>query len=272
MAEKIDLDKYVDTKEMVNDAKSMTRYGMIIDAINKEMGFDVRQKEAKDDYQNFDFILQVYVAKYNEYPDLLAMFNEHARKNGFDPKEYLRYALKKITENRSNVEAYITGLLDSGIIEDVYVDDDGVWTIKSEIVNFSFQAADVYYKNQPEILSYIQNEEGRKRGCHKNAEFLLIALSLYGEGGEAVTAKLKNAVGIEFYHSYYRQNGRIIDLNNNVVMTEEDYNRLYQPEIISVVTFEEYKEKCEEVKTKATSTLMPLLEIAAYEEYKGIAR
>ena len=272
MSEKIDLDKYVDTKEMVNDAKSMVRYGMIVDAMSKEMGFDVRQKEAKDDYQNFDIILQIYVVKYKEYPQLLQMFNEHARRNGFDPKEYLRYALKKITENRSNVEAYINGLVDSGIIEDIYVDDDGIYTIKSEIASFSFQAADVYYKNQPAIVSYIQNEKGRKNGCHKNAEFLLISLSLYGEGGEAVTAKLKNAVGIEFYHSYYRQNGKIIDLNNNVVMSEEDYNRLYQPEIISVVTFEEYKQKCEEVKTKATSTLMPLLEIAAYKEYTGEAR
>ena len=61
MAEKIDLDKYVDTKAMVNNAKPMTRYGMIVDAMSKEMGFDVRQKEAKDDYQNFDIILQIYV-------------------------------------------------------------------------------------------------------------------------------------------------------------------------------------------------------------------
>ncbi len=261
---KIDLDQYIDELELVNEEKSMARYRTIIDEINNEMQFDVRNKKAKNDYDNFDAIMQIYVAKYSEYPKLLEMFEEHALKNGFDPKQYLDYAVKKITENASNVETYITGLLDSGIIDDVYVDDDGVWTIKSKIVNFSFEPADIYYKDYTEIIDYIYNTEGRRTGCHQNAEFLLT----FFKDGEAITAKLKNLVGIDFYHSYYRNNGKICDLNTNVVMMEDDYNRLYQPEIISVLTFEKFKQKIEEVKLKATSTLMPLLEIAAYEEYK----
>ena len=49
-------------------------------------------------------------------------------------------------------------------------------------------------------------------------------------------------------------------------MNEEDYNKIYSPQIISVVNIDNLEEKQNRVKNNCKSTLEDLLEIAVYEE------
>ena len=49
-------------------------------------------------------------------------------------------------------------------------------------------------------------------------------------------------------------------------MNEKDYNKIYNPQIISVVNIDNLEEKQNRVKNECRSTLEDLLEIAVYEE------
>ena len=49
-------------------------------------------------------------------------------------------------------------------------------------------------------------------------------------------------------------------------MNEEDYNKIYSPQIISVVNIDNLEEKQNRVKNNCKSTLEDLLEVAVYEE------
>ena len=240
----------------------MQKYKEVIDEYSKicNVNFRKENKFAKDDYDVFDSLFQLTVAQ----PQFFGEFHEILNKYGFNDKTYLDYAIKKITKNASNVEAFINGLIDVGMLDEVYEIEDNSINIKSCLGMYNFFLADEYYAQNEEIVSYIQKNE-TKRNCHVNTLFLLKCL----KRGEAVTAKCSTMFNSSYYHTYYRYDGMICDLNINCVMSEKDYNLIYNPKIISVVTNENLAEKQKNVKDNATSTLEDLLEIAVYEESKN---
>ncbi len=256
----IDLDKIVDELEDISDTRDEEKYTTILNLIEERLGNTIRD-EGLSEYENFDRTLQIAVVSYEDYPTYLEVFDECAYDNGFNPNTYIDYAIKKITEDRTNYKAFINGLLKSEIIQECnYV--DGIYSIVCGSVDVEFRKASEYYKGNEVISEYI-GRSFRKGGCHENALFLLNQL----KKGEAVTVKMKDIVGEYFYHSYYRCDGIVTDLNNNVVMDEEDYNLIYSPLILSVVKIDEYDDRLKEVNANTKHSLIGLLAIAIYQEY-----
>lgn len=255
----IDLDKICDDNETENEKTQMEKYKKVIDEYSElcNVNFRKENKLAKNDYEVFDSLLQITIAQ----PQFFEEFHEILNKYGFDDKTYIDYAIKKITKNASNMEAFIDGLIDVGIIDEVYEMENNSISLKSIFGTYNFFLANEYYSLNQEIVSYIQNNE-INRNCHVNTLFLLKCL----RRGEAITSKCSTMFKSNFYHSYYRCDGIICDLNINCVMSEEDYNAIYNPKIISVVNIENLEEKQNLVRNNSQSTLEDLLEIAVYEE------
>lgn len=259
MKEKIDLDLICDKWEEENEIKQSEIFRKVIDEYSKLCNVDFRRenKFAHNDYDVFDSLLQLTVAQ----PQFFEEFHEILNKYGFNDKTYLDYAIKKITKNASNVQAFIDGLIKVGIINDVYDMENNSINIESCLGKYNFFLANEYYIENKEIVEYIANEN-LNRNCHANTLFLLKSI----KDGEAVTAKCSSMFNNLYYHSYYRCNGVICDLNINCVMSEQDYNNIYNPQIISVVNIDNLEEKQNKVKSNCKSTLEELLEIAIYEE------
>jgi len=257
--EKINLDKLCDKNEEENEKRQMSIYKQVIDDYSKLCNVDFRKENtfARNDYDVFDCLLQITVAQ----PKFFEAFHEILSRYGFNDKTYLDYAIKKITRNASNVQAFIDGLMNIGLIDNIKELKDNSFDLYSFMGKYNFSMASEYYSKNNDIISYIENEE-LNQNCHKNTLFLLKTL----KQGEAITAKCSMMFNSSFYHSYYRNNGMICDLNINCVMSEENYNAIYNPQIISVVNIENLEEKQKEVRTNSTSTLEDLLEIAVYEE------
>lgn len=256
---KIDLDKICDKMEEENEKAQMEKYKKVIDEYSElcKVNFRKENKLAKNDYEVFDCLFQITVAQ----PQFFEEFHEILNKYGFDDKTYLDYAIKKITKNASNMEAFINGLIDIGIINEVYEIENNAISLKSIFGTYNFFLANEYYSSNQEIISYIQNNEVN-RNCHENTLFLLKCL----KKGEAITSKCSTMFKSNFYHSYYRSEGMICDFNINCVMSEENYNAIYNPKIISVINIENLEQKQNNVKSNSKSTLQDLLEIAIYEE------
>ncbi|MCI8965400.1 MAG: hypothetical protein HFJ43_03505 [Clostridia bacterium] len=259
MKEKIDLDLICDNWEAENETKQMEIFKKVIDEYSEFCNIDFRKenKFAHNDYEVFDSLFQLTIVK----PQFFEKFHEILSKYGFNDKTYLDYAVKKITKNASNVQAFIDGLIDVGIIKDVYDIDNNSVNIESCLGKYNFFFADEYYIQNKEITNYIQNGD-LNRNCHVNTIFMLKSL----KNGEAVTAKCSTMFNNLYYHSYYRCDGMVCDLNINCVMNEKDYNKIYNPQIISVVAIDNLKEKQTRVKNDCKSTLEDLLGIAVYEE------
>lgn len=259
MSKKINLDKFCDENEQVNEEKQMRIYKSVIDDYSKLCGVNFRKenKFARNDYDVFDSLLQITVAN----PQFFQEFHEILDKYGFDDKTYIDYAIKKITNNASNMEAFIKGLIDVGVVENLY-DENNLIYLESYGGTYKFLPANEYYSENKEIISYMK--KGQLNGnCHVSTLFLLKTL----KQGEAVTAKCSTMFnGSYYYHSYYRESEMICDLNINCVMSEEEYNSIYHPKIISVVNLENLKEKQNMIRKTHESTLEDLLEIAVYEE------
>ncbi len=263
MNQEINLDEFCDKYEAQEEKTQFNMYAKVIDDYSKLCGVDFRKenKFAHDDYGAFDSLLQLTVVQ----PKFFDEFHAILQKYGFNDKTYIDYAIKKITKNSSNVEAFINGLFDIGLISDVHDNEDNSICLKSLIGKYNFFPANEYYAQNKEIVEYIEKEE-TSRNCHVNTLFLLKHL----KQGEAITAKCRNTMFNSFYyHSYYRFNGMICDLNINCVMREEEYNSIYNPKVISVVNIENLEEKQHRVKSNSKSTLEDLLEIAVYEEIKN---
>lgn len=258
--EKINLDVFFDNSEKENEEREMGYYKRVIDDYSKLCGVDFRKenKFAHDDYGVFDSLFQLTVAQ----PKFFEEFHEILNKYGFDERTYLDYAIKKITRNSSNVQAFIEGLFNIGLINDLVENEDKSIQLVSYLGTYKFFPANEYYNQKREIVEYIENGD-LARNCHVNTLFLLKNL----KKGEAVTAKCSGMFNSSYYHTYYRDNETICDLNINCVMNEKDYNKIYSPNIISVVNFENLQEKQNIVKSKCESTLEDLLEIAIYEEF-----
>ncbi len=259
MKEKIDLDFICDNWEAENKTKQMEILKKVIDEYSKFCNVDFRKenKFAHNDYDVFDSLFQLTVAQ----PQFFEEFHKILSKYAFNDKTYLDYAIKKITKNASNVQAFVDGLVDVGLIDKIYDMEDNSVNIESCLGKYNFFFANEYYSENKEIATYIQNAD-LNRNCHVNTLFLLKFL----KKGEAVTAKCSSMFNELYYHSYYRWDGMICDLNINCVMSEQDYSKIYNPQIISVVNIENLEKKQNRVKSNCKSTLEELLEIAVYEE------
>lgn len=259
MFRKIDLDKLCDKTEEENEKIKMQVLKKVIDEYSSFCNVDFRkQGKFADDYGVFDMLFQITTCQ----PQFFNGFHEILSKYGFNDKTYIEYTIKKITKSASNVENFVNGLIDAGLINEVYEHENNLICIKSMLGTYNFFLANEYYNQNNEIISYMENNE-TSRNCHVNTLFLLKSL----KRGEAVTAKCSTMFNNTFYHSYYRYNEMICDLNINCVMNEKEYNELYNPSIISTVNINNLEGKQNIVKDKAKSTLEDLLEIAVYEEY-----
>lgn len=257
--DKINLDPICDNEEENKNRIKMQRYARVIDEYSEFCGVDFRKESNfNDDYQQFDFLFQITVVN----PKYFNAFHDIFSKNGFSDKAYIEYAIKKIAKNSTNAEAFVNGLLQIGILSDVCQNEDSSITVKTFIDNYTFFAADEYYKDNETICEYIENGD-LICNCHQNALFLLETLGT----GKAITARCSIGNGDEFFHSYYVDNGMVCDLNINCVMEEEQYKKIYNPKVMSTVDITNLGEKKKTVKENATSTLNELLEIAIYEEY-----
>ncbi|MCI9365970.1 MAG: hypothetical protein HFJ54_05340 [Clostridia bacterium] len=259
MEEKIDLDLICDSWEAENKAKEMESFKKVINEYSELCGVDFRKenKFAHNDYEVFDSLFQLTVAQ----PQFFEEFHEILSKYAFNDKTYLDYTIKKITKNASNVQAFVNGLINVGLINKIYDMENNSINIESCLGEYNFFFANEYYSENKEIVTYIQNRD-LNRNCHVNTLFLLKCL----KRGEAITAKCSNMFNNLYYHSYYRCDDMICDLNINCVMREEDYNKIYNTQIISVVNINNLEEKQNRVKNNCKSTLQDLLEIAVYEE------
>ncbi len=259
MKEKIDLDFICDNWEAENKTKQMEIFKKVVDEYSEFCNVDFRKenKFAHNDYDVFDCLFQLTVAQ----PQFFEEFHQILSRYAFNDKTYLDYTIKKITQNASNVQAFVDGLIDVGMINKVYDMENGSINIESCLGKYNFFFANEYYIENKEIIEYIEKGD-LNRNCHVNTLFLLKCL----KEGEAVTAKCSTMFHDLYYHSYYRCNGMVCDLNINCVMNEEDYNKIYSPQIISVVNIDNLEEKQNRVKNNCKSTLEDLLEIAVYEE------
>ncbi|MCI8519077.1 MAG: hypothetical protein HFJ51_03035 [Clostridia bacterium] len=256
---KIDLDQICDKWEAENKQRQIEIFKKVIDEYSKLCNVDFRKenKLAHNDYEVFDCLFQLTVAQ----PQFFEEFHNILNKYGFNDKTYLDYLIKKVTKNASNLNAFINGLIDVGMINEIYDIENHSVNIESFLGKYNFFSANEYYIDNKEVKDYIQNGN-LNRNCHLNTLFLLKGL----KKGEAVTAKCSSMFNNLYYHSYYRCDGIISDLNINCVMQEKDYNKIYNPQIISVVNIDNLEEKQNKVKNDCESTLVDLLEIAVYEE------
>lgn len=267
MERKIDLDEYIDKEEEALDLVSNEKYKKIADELTDAFNYDFRRNISTDEYQIFDYALQnSLLLNQKDFETIHSIL----KNNGIPDMAYIERGVLKMSEIRPERKSFMQSLFNKGFIKDAKINPNGTF----EIVvtdDWTIHGANVstVYKGQPKMIQYMDKRDKygnliRVNGCHNNALFLLN----YFQQGEAITARCCSISGQKYFHSFFRNNGYVIDLNINLIMKEEDYFRMNSPEIMSIVTRENYTQKMSEVRNNTTHTLCDLLAIAAYEDIK----
>ncbi len=159
--------------------------------------------------------------------------------------------ITKIAENREDRDFMIMLYKKANLLKEYHVKENGEVYLDFYDYSISFYKADVYFKQNDKIVNYIKVGD-RSCNCHTSAMFLLENIPK----ATALTAKCKNTFGTEYYHSYCKVEDFIINLNNNIVIKEDYFNLLYNPKVISSITYEEYNKNYKDLKSGNVYSLL----------------
>ena len=142
------------------------------------------------------------------------------------------------------------------IIEDVFVAEDGLITVKTKVgESFRFYQADKYFSEDTDLGKYVMSNHG-KNNCHDYTE----SLQSYLPDAVSVTAQLAREFDGNYYmHSYVELNeNQVLDLNFNMVMNKDDFEKLMKP-----------KKKCFICKNKEIKQKIEMLDEMILLDEKG---
>lgn len=193
--------------------------------------------------------------------NLLSKHNYDKRKEIKDAMIFLS-TLKDLNKNKTMINKFLA----SPAIQDISFNGKDKFEITSdEYGTFPFIVASSKLKKHKKISSYLENGVAIKQ-CHTNTLFLSTVLP----EAYAITSHCPLEFGGVYYHSYTynKSNDQVIDLARNTIMTKTDYDRLLQPEEISVIPNNEVFKEALITKEKAgASKWSTIIKIALFKEY-----
>lgn len=205
----------------------------------------------------------VYNSKYvKDFFDILEKYDYKMQYEILDAIRTLGF-LKNPKSNGNTIKRLLT----SPVIDDISFDDKNAFSIFSEQYGtFSFIIASEYFKNNHDVLSYIRKNKPDPRS-HYHTYFL----SKKFPDDYTVTSLVDNYFCGQYYQSYTcdRNSNKIIDLCNNSVMDQDEYNRLVSPQIVSSILNSEVDNELSVVNQKVEFQKInaSILKIALYKEY-----
>lgn len=210
----------------------------------------------------------VYTSIYvDAFFSILERYNYHMKseiKNAIE-------ILAGLGEPYHNKDAIIK-LLASPAIDDISFNGVDRFTILSNMYgSFSFFLATSYFKDNSNVLDYL-SKANLKCHCHQNTEKLSRIFPEY----RSITSLCPTYFTSHYYHSYsYNPDDlKVIDLCSKSVMDTEDYNRLFEPREISVITNRDIEDYYKEVLkySNQPSQRNMIFKIALYNHLKNMTQ
>ena len=193
----------------------------------------------------FDFnnpVNQLYYLKYYLYDKeakgiLFNVLNKYDYNRNDEIIDFIK-DLNVLSNGKRN-EAVKFKYINSPYIDDIRFSKDSIEIISSELGDYLIVPAHYYFKNNPNIIRYIENEKLQSM-CHKHVEFLTAINSSFYSITSLCNRRFYN---YKYYHSYcYEKNtNKIIDLCHNLVMDKEFYDILFNTEEVFKVEGKDLK-------------------------------
>lgn len=239
--------------------------GIILEEIQSYMNEHFSFKETIDTNSQKLFELKYQRLYHSTYLQVLFMlldkYHYDRRKEIKDAMIYLSH-LKDLNKNQDMIKRFLA----SPVIQDISFNGKNTFEIISdEFGVFPFIVASSKLRKHKKINEYIEKGATR-RNCHTNTLFLSTVLP----EDYAITSLCPLEFGGFYHHSYtYNpKSDQIIDLARNTIMTQKDYNRLLQPEEVSVIPNDKVLSEALITKEKAgQSNWCTIIKIALYKEY-----
>lgn len=129
------------------------------------------------------------------------------------------------------------------LIQDFDISKDKKW-IKTKLGDFNFELlinrlGDIFKQDNPLKLKYYYNiYRGKALGfCHK------YTLEYGDKNAKYVTALIPIWFReVKYLHSYVEKDEQVIDVSRNLILPKQEFETLVNPEVISIITPEEYQE------------------------------
>lgn len=200
--------------------------------INFDNVFPVYGINADDYLTQFNFI-RYYLN--NIQRKHLEVFYDMLKSTDYDMRTEIQFFCRLIgssikESDRDNAIAYACS---SPIIGACY-DNYGVVHIESDYGTILFKSIFEYFDDDVDINRFLKKYELSKN-CH-NVSWELMS---YLDKVNLVTSLLKSGFKAQYYHTYLEQNGIIIDPASGITTNYTNYNGIYLPENVSVVSKED---------------------------------
>lgn len=249
------------------------KFKVIIDAINERLNtsfsYDLHVPKLGDDEQNiaaglFAIDALVFDECYQEY--ILALLGN----NHYYMKTFIKDLIKMLGNSKTEEERKI--IIDQYqkllLINNIKYNGVDRYTIQSAYGDYSFTLADRVLED-PEIISYIRNEDHRKT-CHENATKLLNAYDdIY-----TICSLVRNYFVGYYYHSYsyIKEKDLVLDICSNMLMERQEFDDLFGVRELLFMRNDELRKEyfttIRQVKSKLDDE--SVLKCALYHQAKGL--
>lgn len=213
--------------------------------------------------QKLNYLKKNYI--YNS--EHLESFFEIMERYGYNPKHEIINAVNRLGNlpNPKKNSELIHNLINSPYINDINYNGKGFDIFSSQFGTINFTLASYRYKHNKNMVRYIKENPLPGR-CHNHTLFIRAIFPYY----YAVTALCPAPFTGKYYHSfsYDSANHSIIDLCSNAVFSLNQYEKLFEPDVISIVLNSNISEELKITKKKTNQPLerQALLKIALYKQ------
>jgi hypothetical protein len=216
-------------------------YNAIGNNLDKLVVSDIGSDCPIEKFYYIKYLVCTYLKKYRE------VFYQVLESTGYNMKSELIDMMKLMGKTN---DAKYDGELLNYVLENPYVNcitfDGDVIIIRSDkLGDISFISPSTYFKNNSEALNIVNGKTDHL--CHLVSSELLECV----DNSKIITSLMPSYFEGTYLHSYIKDDkGFIIDGANQVVLLNDDYNRLFEPSIITECSKEElYKAYVEALKS-----------------------
>ena len=146
---------------------------------------------------------------------------------------YLIGINEAVTQNDEKLKIYMESFIQSGLIKDLTYNEKKKVFILTTNNNEKIKFSNIH-KNKEDLNFTYGN-------CHHITNDILLHDDTSLKGVYAVTVTLNNYFNKPFYHSFIVKGKYVVDFAHNIIITFDDYKKLYNPTVIYKVSKNDLK-------------------------------
>lgn len=220
---------------------NLVRFQQFIDDFYQAIGFnldrlvtsDIHSDDPSEKFYYIRYLVSTYLKKYREE------FYRVLELSGYNLQSEMIDVMKLLGEqtNLKYARDVVEYVLENPLIDAVETDGPKIIVKSDKLGDQAFYSARAYLSDNIPARTILMGNLNHK--CHQISVELLSEL----KNALIVTSLMPSYFEGTYYHSYVKDNGMTIDAVNHIVMPHENYDKLFEPTIITELNKEElYKE------------------------------